>query len=168
MFFYKIATILFCITHVYFNCLHTNNIATNKSPISNIAEQIYRYGILVTYLTKLQITAVEFDTQQDNQCPTLCCMKCKDFSMTWGYLIGHLIGVSIESVSNQESFNEVKIIIDNFIGALNQSDLTIIGHNMLDCAQKLNIPCVDCNASSWEIAAKKRGIFDARNQLRQA
>lgn len=152
--FLKVITTFLFITYSHVHCL--DNTIPNKAatPTSEETAQLDRFSIFTTYLDKLKSAAIEFDNKQGKACPKLQCMQCKKEKITWAYVHGHLIGSSMKSIANEVEFTKMKNVMDEFITVLAQSDLQKISNCMLQIAQDLKIPCINCNASSWKITSQ--------------
>jgi hypothetical protein len=123
------------------------------APTNEEADEIDRCSTLATYLNKLKNSAVEFDKKQGKACPKLQCVQCKKEKITWAYINGHLIGSSMQAISDKIAFNKMKNIMDEFITVLAQLDMQKVSNCMLQIAQDLKIPCINCSESSWKITS---------------
>ncbi len=120
------------------------------TPDEQIAEASQYLNEYIHYLDELQ-KATQFFEQKYNDEPKFQCTNCSEKKLSYGEIVGWIIGQSMAALENVDKFNEAKkILLETIEGLLNKTP-DELSDFMLSTANNLQVKCSHCQANHWTI-----------------
>lgn len=134
---------------IFLLCMSCISLAPNTFDVPS-DELIQCCNEYIQYLGELQKASQDFE-QKYNDEPRLQCTKCKDKKLSYGEIVGWVIGHSAQALAAVDKFNMAKKVLIETIEGLSQKTPDELSDFMLRTANDLQVVCSHCQAKHWEV-----------------